>query len=365
MNKLIWTFFTLSLTILSCSESDNATEPPFKKDWTLNLSDYLGSNYSDIVSYSLNEYGLTLLDEQTALVHEFSKKGRHLVEVNFLNGTFEHQSKVDFVLLDTRKKNNGTVLLSGYDSDDFFLGNYDQDTHEFSSTLIVKSELINDPPTSKAIYMGDDVLFTHDSNISPNNNEVYVAKWDFEGNQIWRKNIDITNQNKIATIQSIETDYLFFSTVQNIDVGEGSWKVAKLSNDGNVLWHKKINDFGWVFKIFSSNNGDFIVLNGKGISKHGSNGNTIWANDLSEYQKTYNWGNGISTSDGGAVFQLVSDYNDIELLIKVDAAGKVVWEEPYWEDEADQRVSLSFLELPNHDILVFSTSGYLTLYRSN
>jgi hypothetical protein len=362
MKNLILSFCTILLLISSCSESDNVTQP-YEKDWTLNLSDYLGSDYTEIDSYKLSDFGLTLLNERTALVHEFSKKGRHLVEVDYINGSFQNQSSINFGLWSTRKRGDQTILISGYDSDNFILGTYNENIHAFSSFSPLESDKINDPTDLKAIYAGDDILYTHDPNISPNNNEVYVAKWNFDGEQIWRKNIDPTSKNKIAEISTIQTDYLLYSSVEDFDLNGGRWKVGKLSKDGDVLWHKKLNDFGRIIKIFQSNSGDFIVLNEKSVSKHDTNGNLIWKNELSNYQNAFTWGNGVATNDGGVVFQLQSDSNE-EFLMKIDSTGKVVWEQAYWEVEPNKQVTLTFLELPSKDLLVLSSNGYLTLYRS-
>ena len=357
-------YILLALSIVGCSDTEDSG-PPYTKDWVLNLSEYLGTDYSEIDSYLLSDYGLTQLDDETVLVHEYSKSGRHLIEVDAVNGLFLHQSGVDFALRDSRKRMDGSVLLTGYGAaGSYVLGTYNDATHFISPLATLDAAEISDPSNERAIHPGDDVLYTHNPNISPNGDEVYIAKWNFDGTQIWRKNIDPSNKKKVGKMSSIQKEHVLFVSVEDADLDTEHWNVGKISKDGEVLWHKQLNEYGYIFDLLENDAGDFFVLNGRGASKVDTKGNVIWTNPLSEYDGKFMWGNGVTTSDGGVLFQLQSN-NKEEWLIKINSAGEVTWEEEYWEDRPDKLISLSFLELPSADLIVYSTTGYITLYRKN
>lgn len=351
------------LLFLGCSDSD--VSPPYSKDWVLNLSEYLGTDYSLIDSYLLSDYGLTTIDAETVLLHEFSKKGRNFVEIDVDNGAFLDHSPFSFLIWNTRKRMDGSVLIAGYGAaDSYLLGTYDKDASGIDPLATLESSKINDPANLKGIAPGDDVLYSHNPNVNPADDNVYIAKWDFQGNQIWRESIDPSKKNKVGKILSVQKDHLLYVTIADSDLPTENWKVGKLSKDGEVMWHKQLNEYGYIFDIQENSAGDFFVLNVRGVSKHDKDGNLLWKDDLNEYSNHRIWGGAAATSDGGILLELANN-KDEESLLKLNSNGEVVWEEHYWEDVPGKLQALYCLELPSKHVIVYSSTGYITRYKSS
>ena len=228
------------LSILNLSCDSNESKQLYEKDWTADLSAYLDTDYGELVFYSLADYGVELIDDQKLLLYEFCPKGRHLVELDFHNGSFLQKSTIDFGLGHVRRRADGSILLSGYNSQDHITGIYDKSAHSFSLlATATRDEILDNPSLGNPVYPGDSHIFTYDPNLSGGpESEVYLAKWNFEGTLEWKKNVDATNLDKIAAIKSVRSDHLLFTSARGIASG-GIWKVGKISvSSGVVLWHK-------------------------------------------------------------------------------------------------------------------------------
>ncbi len=351
--------------LVFCKCSSEEPKKAYNKDWVIDVSAYSGINYSKITSYRLDDYGIVALDDKTALLYGMS----NLCSVDLITSAFLSKSKINFATWNVRRKVDGSIQLSGYFSDannveNHAVGIYDQPNQSVKLISTLKSNQINDPANFKGIFAGEDFLYSHNPNFAPNQDEVYVAKWNFDGTKVWRKNIDLTNKKKIAQIHVVQQEYLLFVSVENGNSSNSLWEVGKLSKNGDVIWQKQLNQFGSIFQLLENSLSDFFVLNTKGISKHDTNGNLIWKNSLSNYPSSYIWGRGTTTNDGGIVVQLLNS-KDEESLIKLNERGEIVWEEKYWEDSPKNPLSLFLLESNTKDLFVFSNTGYLTRYKRN
>lgn len=303
-----------------------------------------------------------MLENGRVLINEYSESKRHLVEIDPIKGTFESKTSVEQgFITQLRKRDDGKILVTNYDraSLTWSMGIYNEDTHTVDYFSTIDVHVINDPTNLRFIYAGDDFIYTHNPNIYYlSTEEVYLAKWDFHGSRIWRKIIDPTKEAKIARIESVRNDHVLFKTISPNEL----WQVAKISDEGTLLWHKKMNEHGEVFRVHENDLGDIFVLNTKAVTKHDSEGNQLWSNPLSDFPNGFIWSYGFPTTDGGIVFEFEAGKDMI--LTKINAHGNIAWKEKYWEP-SNGSGGIGFLELPGGDLIVTSLSGFATKYKLN
>ena len=124
-----------------------------------------------------------------------------------------------------------------------------------------------------------------------------------------------------------------------------------------------LNGSDEIFDVQENNQGEIFLINQRKLSKHDPEGNLLWEKILDKYPMSYVWGKGVTLSDGGFLFQQQNADNK-EILVKIDEAGNIVWEQEYRETgDPDHSISLFVFEVPTGDIIVLSTSGYVTCYK--
>lgn len=282
MKKEIRLLLALPFLFFACSDEDLK---PYRKDWTQNLSTAIGSTYRPLASYALSDFGLTLLGNDNILIHENSEIGRHLIEVN-ANGTFLQPHKVNFALKGIWSRIDGSLLAFGYYADHFAWSIYDQGTRSLAPPSVILSADVSDPPNARAIYIGDNALYTYNPIISSNPSlQPYLAKWTLGGTRIWRTIIDESLLCTVTNIASINENYVIFVSVTNYQSSYPIWKIGKLSKDGTLLWHKMPNIYGRIFQVIENSVGDIFILNETGVSKHDADGNLLWKSSLTQYQE--------------------------------------------------------------------------------
>ena len=351
--------FVLPLLCFSCREND--PQPgTYTKQWVLNIRD-INASYSITGS----TFKALMLENGRVLINEYSDTDRYLLEIDPVRGTLENRTQVQAgSISNLRKRKDGKILITNYNrsSESYSIGFYNEQTHGVDYFSSIDVNAINDPPNIRHIYPGDEFIYTHNPNIYYlSTEEVYLAKWDLNGSLIWRIITDPTKETKIAGIESVGDDHVLIKTVSNYENEGEIWKVAKISGDGTTVWHKIMNEYGDVFRVHENDQGDIFVLNKRAVSKHDQHGNLLWSTPLSTQPSGFIWSWGLPTKDGGIVFQYESQ--DV-LLIKMNASGKITWQEKYWEKN-EVTGGIGFLELPNGDLIVTSLNAFVTKYNLN
>ncbi len=342
---------------LFCLCCDNDSEPHlYTRDWTLYLGAELNRRFSEI------DGGIEgiVLPNGNALI-AIQPRLPILIEIDPAAGTIVATTGMPGWVIDLHQTLDGKVMVAntrtGFSYYD--IGYYKTSTHSVE-LISAPPNSINDPPEIKYIYLGDSFLYTHNPNLlTPQLEEVYLAKWDLDGLLIWKKIIDPTMENKIARIAAVNSDHLIISSVADYNASR-RWKVGKVSADGEMLWQSDVpsNYNDWAQSVCENALGEVLVVNQDKATKFDANGNELWSTTIRGSDDDVIFSNALATADGGLIVQRK---NGRSRLLKLDGTGKIIWDDLYWE--TDGYGQLSFLELPNGDLLSVSFSGFVTKYR--
>lgn len=346
--------FLFILQLFSSCQSDDANA--ISKEWNLDLGNYI--NLSENLN-AATTFQPELLENGLLLIHAYNNEERFLIELDP-----NSQQVLSTISTDgfnqLRKRKDGSILVTNYNyqTDLYSIGTYNQNNHQIDPISTIESQNINYPLQQKIINPGDYFIYTHNSNVDPNNtDEVYISKWDLNGELIWRKIFDSSSESKIYWINSIREDYIIFSTVSDyFQVGQ-TWKTVKLSSEGEIIWNLKLG-YG---SLVENEAGNLFLISDR-VTKFDSNGNELWMNHFSDPKGALYYGT--TTSDGGIILW-VDNTKEI-VILKISTTGKISWAIKYWENLSSERsMSLDFLELPNQEFIVTSLNGFITKYRIN
>jgi len=204
--------------------------------------------------------------------------------------------------------------------------------------------------------------------VSYGESDIFIAKYDTDGNCIWAKqaggnSYDIsygisTDANGNSYVTGTFADTAIFGTIQLVSYGLNDIFIAKYDASGNCIWAKQAGgthvENG--VSISTDANGNSYVtgtfadtaifgtiqlvsygLNDIFIAKYDASGNCIWAKKAGG--TSYDTGLGISTDANGNTyitgrFQLTATFGTIQLIsygdwdifvAKYDASGNCIW----------------------------------------
>lgn len=164
-------------------------------------------------------------------------------------------------------------------------------------------------------------------------NEIYIAKYDGNGNFIWAKQISGTDSYKQShSITSDKNGNIcvtgYFSGTADFDPGPGIFSLTafgasdifalKLDGAGNLVWAKQLGglnyDIGW--GIVADNNNNFYITG--------------------EYTSI-----DADFDPGAGVFTMASNGNNDIFITKLDAGGNFVWAKAVGSTETEQGASVT------------------------
>ncbi|MFC2137198.1 CARDB domain-containing protein, partial [Bacteroidota bacterium] len=213
----------------------------------------------------------------------------------------------------------------------------------------------------------DSMFFDNDTLISNGSNDIFIAKFDNLGNEIWARSAggsDNDISNGIATDASgnvcitgcFYSSSILYGDVTLINNGNSDVFIAKYDQNGNILWVKSAGsystDIAYGITIDLSDNiyitGEFhsdpLYFGSTSLSrdyssvnmfvvKYDTNGNVLWAKNAGQYGKS------IATDTNGNVF-IIGDINSYLIfggikyitqgigdiaLYKYDSTGNELW----------------------------------------
>lgn len=218
--------------------------------------------------------------------------------------------------------------------------------------------------------------------VRPNGNgfHFFVLKIDYDGNEIWKKFYDY----------ELGDDWNFKITQTNDNgfVLVGGPFVIKLSNNGDVLWDKRIDTYldlsytflstiGQLKSVVEDVDGNIYVVGGRGsenpnvkeqgvLTKINSSGNILW-------EKTYepsrrNYFNDIIIENTGKLLILGStETNDATStqeeqidfwVLNVDHEGNIIWENTYGDSGYDFPSQIILKQEGNYVFAGYSWGAY-------
>ena len=212
--------------------------------------------------------------------------------------------------------NDGGFILAGY-TNSFGSGGYD--------VLLVKINASGSIQWAKTVgglsdeyaysviqtFDGGYITVGRTSSFGAGINDVYVTRWDINGNLIWTKTIGGT-QNELAysVLQTTDNSFLIVGWTSSFGSGSSDVYIIKINDSGNLIWTKTIggaNEEG-ASTIIQTSDGGYAIVGG--TKSYGAGDNDIYLIKLDlnanvQWIKTL----GANGPDGGAsVIQLNNEH---------------------------------------------------------
>lgn len=183
-------------------------------------------------------------------------------------------------------------------------------------------------------------------NIDYGSADLYIAKYDSNGNQVWIKQFGTFGGEVIKSIAIDENSESIYITghssgafLGNIVSGNADVLIAKYDNNGNQIWVKQFgtSNSDWGDSITVDNIGNVYISGSIGglnnlhdafVSKYDSSGNQIWLNQLgpnggaSARAITADSSNNLIVT--GRIWNTLTSTGDI-LITKYDGNGSQIW----------------------------------------
>ncbi|ASJ55946.1 hypothetical protein BP422_21800 [Brevibacillus formosus] len=242
-----------------------------------------------------------------------------------------------------------------YKPDTYALGNYQEQKHggilftkrQYSQTKIMGIDESGEISTKltlpdKFYVAGMDQTNDGGYILSSHNQNIRIMKTNKHGKILWEKTIDKQPYSTFGTvIQTSKEEYLIASSIRLPDNSTETY-VAKLDEEGELLWEKKIKDISpsgfqettdgnvILTGVLTKTVNDYLNNYDLYVSKIDSEGNTVW-------EITHETGNStspsqaVATPDGGVIIASTdSTINYVPertgYLVKVSGDGSVQWE---------------------------------------
>ena len=265
--------------------------------------------------------------------------------------------------------NNGNVYMVGYSR-----GNFDGHTNSGAQdAFMVKfdsdgnkiwSKLMGTTATDKAtgvstdnngnVYMMGYSYGDFDGHTNSGNGDVFIVKFDSNGNKMWSKLMKISEYDEIwidhVSIDSRDNVYVVGESEVDFD-GDDVFDVfiVKFDSNGNKLWSKLMgtdstdiardvttDSRGNVYMLGESE-GDFDRHTNRGrddafMVKFDSNGNKLWSKLMGTAESDY--AHGVSTDSSGNVYMVGQSNGDFDghtnggsspFIVKFDSDGNKIW----------------------------------------
>lgn len=173
------------------------------------------------------------------------------------------------------------------------------------------------------------------------NTDDYVVKTDSDGNVLWSKSLGLQEYDDIYWIEPAkDSGYVICGVASDNDTSIGVL-LAKISESGNILWEKVLEQdhAGMGYCISQTTDGGFIVA-GEILQldnldflliKTDENGNVQWSKQIGSVEPdipSYV----MQTDDGGYLACGVSRQNSATIppyIVKTDSSGNVEWQKTY------------------------------------
>ena len=163
--------------------------------------------------------------------------------------------------------------------------------------------------------------------------DIYLIKTDSEGNLLWNRTYGGPDSYHSGRCVQITSDggYIIVGSTKSISSGNVDVYLIKTDSEGNMLWDKTFNksdeDRGTFIQV-TSDGGYVIVGYTKSdvyLMKTDSGGDMLWSRSFGGPKS---WGYSLQvTSDGG--FIISGFYGSDVYLIKTDSEGKSQWTRTY------------------------------------
>ena len=249
--------------------------------------------------------------------------------------------------------NDGGFIITGY--------TFSQATGD-ADILVVKTDPLGNLEWAKTFgaagteygnactILKDGYLITgYTTSFGAGSKDVYVIKLDEDGNEIWSKTYGGESWDVGMSACLTENGYMICGFTNSFGAGEEDVYVIKLDYDGNEIWSKAYggNRFEFGNSISQVANGNFVIGAATGTFGHGnsdmylieidSDGNELWTKSiggelnsiLPESGRTsYDWCSQMKVcSDGGNVLVGYTNAKDIMdvFVVKTDDKGNILW----------------------------------------
>ena len=171
--------------------------------------------------------------------------------------------------------------------------------------------------------------------------ETSVIKLSNDGQLIWEKKVTSSNINFFGRdfVETPEDDIMIIGDQEISDIER--MVAVKLDENGNLIWENYDDSFiaGTVYRIINSTDGGFTIsgLNTEfqiQLTKLDSNGSGVWTKSYPELNKSFSYKTGLVQSpDGGYAVSAEINYELLGprdmVLLKVDANGTQQWLRKY------------------------------------
>ncbi|MEM8585101.1 MAG: T9SS type A sorting domain-containing protein [Bacteroidota bacterium] len=211
---------------------------------------------------------------------------------------------------------------------------------------------------------GDYVFVGGQASFSPQRLKAYITKVDEAGNTVWKRESVELPETNIFNNRVVETpDGGFFM------VASSSWftvnsplltSAHKIDQNGNLVWMGSLEDAVQTEEMILTSDGEIFVFgqnmnNELSLNHIDETGNTISSVVYPAEVGSGNIASGlIETNDGGFAFLLYVDFDMIR-LVKTDDAGSVEWVQDYGGPFRD--TPGSFIQLPDDGFLIAGSAN--------
>jgi hypothetical protein len=277
----------------------------------------------DTVWQKIYEFSTYNYDVHQTIDSGYISIGEHVVVKLDGNGNIQWQKQLEgqnpIVLCSIRQTHEGGYIAAGY-------------------------TYIKDPTGYvEAVYGSDDY---------------YVIKLDANGDTVWQRSfggsdsdgaygvLQTSDGGYIIAGQSSSNDIPGIDDVDTVNTPVDGYLI-KLDADGNIVWHKFIDEL-FIDSISPTSDGGFVAAAG-GVTKLDSNGNVEWSWNHVQVDVFLPWEirSVQQTSDGGYI---AAGYDDVgipyvnqnsELYIaKLDKKGNLSWDKTYGGSDGDSASSI-------------------------
>ncbi len=239
------------------------------------------------------------------------------------------------------------------------------------------------------IYITGQTYGNLDGNTSTGQEDVFLMKFDTNGNKIWTKQFGSSNidSSKSLAIDSNNNIYISGYTLGNLDgntsAGYKDIFLIKIDSNGNKFWTKQFgtsaSDEGYAIKI-DSNDNIYITGNTSGaldnntiiglydifLTKFNSSGDKIWTKQFGTINSNYGKSLIIDSSDNiyisgytnGTFVENINAGSYDLFLTKMSSSGDTIWNKQFGSSKTDYGYS-SAIDSSNNIYITGYTSGVI------
>ncbi len=163
--------------------------------------------------------------------------------------------------------------------------------------------------------------------------DAWVAKLDGQGNVVWQRRYGGANQDWAWDVDEVDGGFIVGAHTQSFGAGSRDWWLFKVDHDGNMLWERTLgrdsDDPLWAMSLTSDGGAVATGASSGGawVAKFDAAGNVAWQTVISG---AVNWGRSVRQSADGGYF-LVGGTGSIQkaFVAKLTASGGIQWQKIY------------------------------------